>query len=130
MEVSIDLSDAIQQALADEGHNVCAPPLPADFDQRLPFTRVQTLEGGSRDYVVLDTRSVLVETWAHDMAEAVVECSVVAARIVELQGRTLGGVPCYSVELVSLPAEDYDPYHKDIPMASATVRVATRVRHV
>ena len=130
MEVSIDLSDAIQQALADEGHNVCAPPLPADFDQHLPFSRVQTLEGGTRDDVVLDTRTVLIETWAEDMAAAMVECSVIAGRVVDLQGSMLGGVPCYTVELTSLPSEDHDPYHKDLSMASATARVRTRVMHV
>lgn len=130
MEVSIDLSDAIQQALAADGHNVCAPPLPLDFDQRLPFSRIQTLEGGTRTDMVLDTRNVLIETWAENMADAMVECSVVAGRIVELQGEMLGGVPCYSVELTSLPAEDYDPYHKDLPMASATARISTRVMHL
>lgn len=130
MEVSIDLSDAIQQALADAGHNVSADPLPTDFDQHLPFSRIQTLEGGTRTDVVIDTRTVQVETWAENMADAMVECSIVAGRIVELQGETLGGVPCYSVELMSLPAEDYDPYHKDLSMASATARVRTRVMHI
>jgi len=130
MEVPIDLSDAIQQALADEGHNVCAPPLPEDFDQRLPFSRIRTLEGGARIDRVIDRRNVLVETWANDMADAMVECSVIAGRIVELQGSILGGVQCYEVELTSLPAEDHDPYHKNLQMASATARVATRVRHI
>ena len=129
MEVSIDLADAIQQALNEEGHNASASPLPADFDSLLPYSRIQTLNGGYRSDVVVDTRTVLVETWAADMEAAVAECAAVVARIVELQGSILGGVPCYSVDLTSLPAEDSDPYHKDLSMASATARVRTRVKH-
>ena len=86
MEVSIDLADAIQQALNEEGHNASASPLPADFDSLLPYSRIQTLDGGYRSDVVVDTRTVLVETWAADMEAAVAECAAVVARIVELQG--------------------------------------------
>lgn len=130
MEVSIDLADAIQSALNDLGHDASAVPLPADFDQRLPFTRVTTLEGGTRVDRVLDRRTVLLETWAQHMDEAIAELNTIVAEVCDFEGSLLGGVPCYRVDIYGLPAEDHDPYHKDLQMASATVRVATRVRHV
>ena len=130
MEVSIDLSDALQAAINASGHAASANPLPADFDSNLPFTRVTTLEGGTRTDRVIDARTALIETWAEHMDEAVAECNVIVGVLCDLEGKTVGGVPCYRVEVYSLPAEDFDPYHRDLQMASATVRVTTRVMHI
>ena len=130
MEVSIDLADALQAAINASGHDASASPLPGDFDSHLPFTRVTTLEGGTRIDRVIDARTALVETWAERMDEAVAECNAVVGVLCDLEGQLVGGVPCYRTDVYSLPAEDHDPYHKDLSMASATVRVLTRVRHI
>lgn len=130
MEVSIDLADAIQAELNALGHNASASPLPEDFAERLPFTRVETLPGGTRSQVVVDTRTVSLETWGKTMDDAMAESSAVTAELTEMVGGLIGGVQCYRVELFGLPAEDDDPYHPTIPMASATARVTTRTRHI
>lgn len=129
MEVSIDVADALQEALNEAGHNASATPLPEDFEDSLPFTRVETL-GGQRTSLVIDTFNVHFDTWAETPAEAVAEANLVAAELTELVCGRVGGSQVYSVTLGSLPYEAEDPDHTSLPMASFMAQVAVRTKHV
>lgn len=129
MEVSIDVADAIQQALNESGHAASATPLPPDFEESLPFTRVEAL-GGQRSSVVLDTFNVHLDTWAETPAEAIGEANVVAALLTEMAGDRLGGSQCYSVALGSLPYPAEDEERPSLPMASFMAQVTVRTRHI
>lgn len=129
MEVSIDVADALQEALNTAGHNASATPLPEDFEDRLPFSRVESL-GGQRTQLVIDTFNIHIDTWAETPAEAIAEANRVAAELTELEGGRLDGSQVYSVALGSLPYEAEDPDHPSLPMASLMAQVAVRTRHV
>ena len=129
MEVPIDIADAIQEALNALGHDASADPLPYDFEEHLPFTRVEVV-GGQRTSLVVDTFNVHLDTWADTPAEALAEANVVAARLVDTEGGTLGGSQCYRVTLGSLPYNTTDPDRPELPMASFMAQVAVRARHV
>ena len=129
MEVSIDVADALQEALNTAGHNASATPLPEDFEDRLPFSRVESL-GGQRTQLVIDTFNIHIDTWAETPAEAIAEANRVAAELTELEGGRLDGSQVYSVALGSLPYEAEDPNHPSLPMASFMAQVAVRTRHV
>ena len=129
MEVSIDVADALQEALNTAGHNASATPLPEDFEDRLPFSRVESL-GGQRTQLVIDTFNIHIDTWAETPAEAIAEANRVAAELTELEGGRLDGSQVYSVALGSLPYEAEDPNHPSLPMASFMGQVAVRTRHV
>lgn len=125
MLVSIDIADAIQSALNDSGHAASAWPLPKDFEDRLPFTRVTALGGTTTD-VVLDRFRVQLETWAETNADAMDEALLVAAELKGFAGGKLGDSPCYSVTITSLPHDAEDPYHPDLPVAETFAEVAVR----
>ena len=129
MEVSIDIADALQEALNETGHESSATPLPEDFEDRLPYTRVEAL-GGQRTQLVLDTFNIHIDTWAETPAEAIAEANRVASELTELTGTRVSGSQVYSVTLGSLPYEAEDPDHPSLPMASFMAQVAVRTRHV
>lgn len=128
-EVSIDVADAIQSALNAVGRNASAWPLPADFERRLPFTRL-TLLSGERGDIVSDTFRLQVETWAATQAEAIAEANLVAAAILDMAGTTLGGVQCYRAGVPTLPHDAHDPYHSDLACAESLAQVTVRTRHI
>lgn len=128
MDVPIDIADAIQEALNAAGHNACAPPLPDGFEDSLPMTRVTGL-GGPRSSRVVDTFNVHLDTWADTPAGALAEAGEVVGLLAGMAGGLLGGSQCYRVDIGSLPHEDEDPDHPDLPMASAMAQVSVRARH-
>jgi len=129
MEVSIDIADALQSALNAAGRAASAVPLPDDFEESLPFTRVEPLGGRRRD-LVIDTFNVHFDTWAERPSEAIGEANLVVATLLDMQGGMLGGVQCYSVALGSLPYEAVDADRPGLPMASFMAQVTVRTRHV
>ena len=126
LNVSIDIADAVQQALNDAGTNACARPLPHDLSASLPITLVEPLGGGLRIAVVLDRFPVRLTTWAETPAEAVEEANLAMARLCAFEGRELGGVQCYRVTPVSTVYEPEDPAHPDIPRAVQTAHLWVR----
>ena len=129
MEVPIDVADALQEALNAAGHNASATPLPADFEDRLPFTRVSAL-GGTRTQRVLDSFNVHIDTWGATHAEAIREANAIVGLLADIAGEMLGDVQCYTVEFGGLPHEDEDPTHPDLPVASFMAQVTVRTRHL
>lgn len=128
-EMSIDVADAMQAYLNDCGYDASAWPLPDDFDERLPFTRVTAL-GGSRRRRVLDTFRLQLETWASTPAEAMAEALRVEALVCDLEGATLGGVTCYAADVVTKPHDARDPYHPDLANVEALAQITVRTAHV
>ena len=129
MELSIDIADAIQAELNRMGHSASAIPLPGDFEEQLPFTRVEVV-GGVRTSLVLDKFNVHFDTWAKTHAAATAEANAVAAQLTEIVGGLLGGVQCYSVTIASLPYETADEQNQSLPMASFMAQVTVRTKHI
>lgn len=127
-EISIDVADALQAYLNGLGHAASAWPLPPDFDEHLPFTRVTAL-GGTRRRRVLDTFRVQIETWAQTDAAAMAEALAVESAIYDLEGAELGDVPCYAAEVITKPHDAYDPYHPDLANVETMAQVIVRTMH-
>ena len=126
INVSIDIAEAVQQALNDAGTNACARPLPHNLAANLPITLVEPVGGGTRTAKVLDRFPVRLTTWAETPAEAVEVASLAMARLCAFEGRELGGVQCYRVTPISSIYEPEDPAHPDIPRAIQTAHLWVR----
>lgn len=127
MQTSIDITDALQSWLNDEGHNASATPLPDDFDSSLPFTLVRD-SGGHRTWPVMDTHNVGIDVYAETMADAMDEARTIYAMLDELNDTlpTLGGVQVYSVRFGNLPQEYEDAERPDVGMATFLALITTR----
>lgn len=130
LNVSIDIADAVQEALNNSGTTACARPLPTDLDASLPLTLVEPLGGGERRAVILDRFPVRLSTWAATSAEAIAAASLAMGRLMAYEGRELGGVPCYRITPLSLPYEAQDPRHPDLARAVQTAHLWVRTKTV
>lgn len=130
MQVSIDIADAVQEALNERGTSACARPLPHDMTSRLPITLVEPLGGGERFSVVLDRMPIRMTTWAPTPARAVEEAALAYARLASCVGQSIGGVPCYRVSNTTEPYEAPDPAHPDIPRVIQTAHLWVRTKTI
>lgn len=119
----IDIEDALQQALNEAGFNACAKPLPADFG--MPHVTVDMLNA-QHDNEAQALYAVDLDCRAETYAEAAqLQCEV-AGWARSLEGRSLGGKPCYLADSVRLQRCQPDAAHQDAILA--TVSAVLRVR--
>lgn len=125
---TIDIEDALQQALNAEGIAACAPPVPADLGSTLPFV-VLTRTGGSEQSLVQDWHYVSVDVYAATVASAMTAASFLTAWFRALPGSTIGGVPCYKCDINAYPYNNTDQDNPKLARATFGVHVLTRVAH-
>lgn len=123
---TIDIEDAIQQALNADGIRACAPPVPADLSA--PMAIVWRIGGSERAYVQ-DVHSVSIDCYAATDAEAAAMANRMTAWVRALPGQELGGVPVYTASVSTLPYLNTDPGHPTLARCTLACEVATRVRH-
>lgn len=127
MRYPIDIEGALQAALdgvSIDGETVkaYAPPLP---DFLLPCIYIERTGGGEQDRVI-DRHIVEIDTRAETWAKAQSTANRIIGYLRELEGAEIGGVPCYAVELNSMPYNNYDPEHQDVPRVTFSVLITTR----
>jgi len=120
-----DIEDALQAMLNADGFNACAKPLPESFT--MPHVVVDLLNAGDANRaqgiynVDFDCRAATYE----DAAE--LQCSV-ANWARELEGKSIGGRPCYMLDTLRLqgirPDRSNEGALKAIVSAGLRVRIA------
>lgn len=100
-------------------------PLPADFDSRLPFAWIRQL-GGQRTGMVVDRPMLTVGVYAAGWARAAAVAADAYA-IVQSLPFTPGTLTDWTAcSPLSLPYEDPDPDHPNIPRCSFTVNMTVK----
>ena len=125
IQMPVDIADVLQSLLNTNGVRACADPLPANMDELLPITRVQSI-GGGRSVVVLDRHAVRLYTWAATDGAAITECGKALAIIAASAGTSAGGAQLYRVTPSAMPYPAHDPAHPTIPRACVTLDVYAR----
>lgn len=120
---TIDIEGALVDALGD---NVSAAPVPANMAP--PWVCVWRT-GGTRRAYVQDVHNLSIDCYAKTWASAATLASDTMGAITDLEGQTIGGVPCYEVSVMTLPYNNPDPSRPDVPRVTFAVQLATRVEH-
>lgn len=127
MRVSNDIETALYELLISKSMSASAHALPTSLGDTLPHVHVVRTGGYTSDLVV-ETNSVDFDVYALDQADAMTAASNLCALARSLAGTDLGGVPCYSSEVVTLPYNNPDPRHPTIGRATFKAQIVTRVR--
>jgi len=105
-----------------------APPVPENIGANLPLVIPERI-GGNRYSLVIDSHTVAFDVYAHTWAEAQEAAGQVVAAINELPFRTSNAAGVYySTQITTLPYNNPDPRHPDIPRVSVNASVATRTQ--
>lgn len=128
----IDIEAAMAGWLESNGVTASAPPLSADYADRLPFVLV-TRTGGSQRTRVLSTHSIDVDVYAATWAEAQTAANRIAGIVAKAEAEDLtwrdGALtlwcPCYT-SLANLPFNNPDPRHPNVPRVTFSATVTTR----
>ena len=129
MLTPIDIEGALQTALngLSLGTNITlaayAAPLPPDFTT--PSVYIERTGGSSHD-LVMDTHMVEFDVRADRWALAQQYADSIIAKLRSLE--KVGTVPVYSVELNSLPYNNFDPLNQDVPRVSFGASITTRTK--
>ncbi len=127
---SRDVEGALQQDLAAilAAYDVIAPPLPDDFpDDGLPLVVVERL-GGSRADLVIEEHDVSFDVYSDRWASAVDAANTVVAVMTALADmpEQASGVDWLNVQINTLPYNNPDPRHADIPRVTFRAVVTCR----
>ena len=125
MEKPVDIEAALADALIDEGWHACAPPLPSDFG-KLPLVTITRTGGGRRSRVV-DTHRVSIDVRAGSWNSAIDAAERLCGVITQFELTYLGGAYCHSVEITTLPYQNVDPSHRDVPRMTFAAELVTGV---
>lgn len=121
---TIDIEAALVDALDD--YTVSAPPIPIKMQP--PCVCVWRTGGYRRSYVQ-DVHQVSIDCYGITPARAQELADELTEVIGDLEGSTLGGVPCYSVDITTLPYNNPDPDRANIARITFAAQIVTRVEH-
>lgn len=130
LNVSIDLADALQEALNAKGINACARPLPYDLSGEIPLTLIEAMSGGARFDVVLERVPLRVTTYAATDVDATEANHLAVAHLLAMAGEVVGGVQLYRVAKTNAGYEITDPDHPDLGRAITTAHAWVRVKTI
>lgn len=125
MSKSIDIEAAVADALIFSGWEACAPPLPDTFE-RLPHVMV-TRTGGYRKERAIDIHRVSVDVRAKTWGDVTAAANMLVGEILDFEYTDLGGAYCHSVKITTLPYQNLDPRHRDIPRMTFAVEFVTGI---
>lgn len=128
----IDIEAALAGYLFGKGVTASAPPLSADYADRLPFVLI-TRTGGSQRSRVLSTHSIDVDVYAATWAEAQSAANRIAGYVAQAEledltwrdGALTLWCPCYTSK-ANMPYNNPDPRHPNVPRVTFSATVTTR----
>lgn len=123
---TIDIEGALVDALEND-YSISAPPVPANMTA--PHVHVVRL-GGSRRSYVQDAHSVSFHCYGKSWKKATDLADELTEVVSDFEGGWLGGVPCYKVDITTLPYNNPDPDRGDLARVTFSAQVVTRVSHV
>lgn len=129
MNVSIDIATALYRALTTDSYSASAHTIPAALEHRLPHIHV-TRTGGTNTDRVLDLNYVDFDVYARTQAEADEAAMILTGWVRFLAGGSLGGLPCYSSKVLTLPYPNPDPRHPNIGRATLKAQITIRTKEV
>lgn len=129
-QVTADIEDLLRQDIpkALEGAFLiygAAPPVPETIGTNLPLVIPERI-GGNRSSMVIDAHSVAFDVYASTWAEAQEAAGYVVSAISELPYRSDLVGAYYQSTITTLPYNNPDPEHPDIPRVSVNAQVLTR----
>ncbi|MBR2838985.1 MAG: hypothetical protein IKE55_09395 [Kiritimatiellae bacterium] len=122
---TIDIEAALVEALGAAGVGASAPPVPATLGAALPWAHV-TRTGGSEAAYVQDVHRVDIDVYGSTEAAAAQAAGRLCGLVRSLAGSALGGVPCYSASIETLPYSNPDPRHPTLPRVTLKAQITTR----
>ena len=129
MRVSIDIETALYDLLTADGYSASAHAIPATLGQTLPHVHVVRTGGYTSDRV-MDFNSVDIDVYAELQSDAMEAAAVLTGWVRDLEGGTIGGSPCYSAEISTLPYHNPDPRHPNIGRATFKAQITIRTQEV
>ena len=120
----IDIEDALQGKLAADKYNACAKPLPASFS--MPHVVVDMLnayDDNAAQAVYAVDFDVRCETYGE---AAALQCEV-GDWVRNLEGQSIGGVPCYRVDSLRLQRVQPDASNQGAILATVSANLRLRV---
>ena len=127
MRVSNDIETALYKLLISEGISASAHAVPMWLGEAFPHVHV-VRTGGYTSGLVVEDNNVDFDVYAADQADAMTAASNLCALVRSIAGTDLGGVPCYTSEVTTLPYNNPDPRHPTIGRATFKALIAIRVR--
>lgn len=133
-QITVDVEDTLRQDIPEALEGAfsifgAAPPVPESLGSNLPLVIPERI-GGSRYSLVLDAHSVAFDVYAATWGEAQEAAGQVVAAISELPYRSGLAGAYYSSEITTLPYNNPDPRHPDIPRVSVNAQVITRAKSI
>ena len=129
MRVSIDIETALYDLLTADGYSASAHAIPATLGQTLPHVHVVRTGGYTSDRV-MDFNSVDIDVYAELQSDAMEAAAVLTGWVRDLEGGTIGGSPCYSAEISTLPYHNPDPRHPNLGRATFKAQITIRTQEV
>lgn len=115
-EVAIALSEVV---------SCSATPLPRDFARSLPYCLI-TQTGGRTQDRVLDTFGLSLDIYAPLWSQAKATANQIVAYLRTLEGTVQNDITWYGVDIESLPYNNPDPNHEDIPRCTIYMTLSIR----
>ena len=131
--IPIDIEDALQKDITEAAErsglsiSVSAPPIARDLGggRAMPYAVVERL-GGVRSSLVLDKHAVSVDVWDKRWALAQDTASKLLAIILALPDTPDMSVDYISADVDTIPYNNPDVKHEDLPRVTFTVQLTTR----
>ena len=121
---TIDIEDALQNALNNAGITASAPPVPANLE---PCVYVHRTGGYGLNYVQ-DLHTIDFDTYETTEAASMQTACELTEWVRALAGKSLG-VPVYIAEITTLPYYNPDPNHPSLKRTTFSAQIPTRVEH-
>ena len=115
----IDIEDVLRTELSTESVPVFAPPIPDNLESRVPCARVRRT-GGGKTSLVVDSSSVVIDTWAETDAEAMAIANDLAGALTQLQ---FTHPRITQVSFMALPYQNNDPSHPTLCRAAFMAQI-------
>lgn len=117
----LDIENVMREHVGSQVEYPCsAPPIPQDLE---PPSVVFTRTGGSTSDLVVDSSSVMIHCYGSTWADAMDEANEVAGAVKALPYLDN---PVTASALNTLPYNNYDPQHPDVPRVSFSAIITTR----
>lgn len=127
MNKSVDIQTALYDLLTTDEYSASAHVIPATLGSTFPHVHV-TRTGGFTHDRVMDTNSIDFDVYADTQMDAMEVASDLCGWARDLEGKDVGGEPCYSSEIVTLPYNNPDPRHPNIGRATFKAQITIRTK--
>ena len=128
MRISVDIATALYNLLTEDNYSASAHSVPASLGRNLPHIHVARTGGYTSD-LVIENNNVDFDVYADNEADAMTAASNLCEWVRSLVGRMVD-TPCHVAEITTLPYNNPDPRHPNIPRATFKAEIIVRTKGV